>query len=263
MITGKFKIPFLGKWVYLEPLGDLHVGNANFCENKLKERVKVIKEDKNRYWIGMGDYIDGIVSTAYHSDRRYDFREVDKRFTTVEDQYQYVLDIFKPIANKCIGLLEGNHDRTVSKMSSFDIVKRLAKDLKVRYLMGSALINLHFVKDKKLIWDVPLYATHGSYNGKTIGGDINKLEAMANSIYALVYLVGHSHKIWSIKDVRLKVINGHLVEEYPIFAGTGSFLKGYMQGKYNYAETYMFRPNKVGTVTLIFDPNERRVYYIG
>jgi len=45
-------------------IGDIHEGNCNCNYSALKEAVKIIMDDPNAYWFGMGDYIEAITHTG-------------------------------------------------------------------------------------------------------------------------------------------------------------------------------------------------------
>ena len=45
---------------YLYPLGDTHMGVVHFDEDLFREKVAEIKNQKNAFWLGMGDYGDCI-----------------------------------------------------------------------------------------------------------------------------------------------------------------------------------------------------------
>ena len=103
------EIKYSGEWAHIEPLGDIHVGNPACDEQKFIQRVEAIKKDKNRYWIGMGDYVDNI--------RPWKRGVVDKRWETNllageadwVAQWERFVEIVEPITNKCLGFLWGNH----------------------------------------------------------------------------------------------------------------------------------------------------------
>ncbi len=41
---------------YLYCLGDIHAGTIHCVESDIKRKVEEIRQKKNAYWIGMGDY---------------------------------------------------------------------------------------------------------------------------------------------------------------------------------------------------------------
>lgn len=64
------------KPVQLVGLGDIHLGNINCDKEKFKEIVDWIASDPQRYWIGMGDYIEAILPSP--TEWRYDTRNITR-----------------------------------------------------------------------------------------------------------------------------------------------------------------------------------------
>jgi hypothetical protein len=114
----------------LYPLGDLHVGAAACDEGLLKKVIKRIGDDKHAIWVGMGDYCDFINKR----DKRYDPMTTAEWCRNEADiartQLEYTVDLLKPIAHKCIGMIEGNHEREIKIKWERDVQYELVQKIK-------------------------------------------------------------------------------------------------------------------------------------
>jgi len=239
------------KTIFLEPLGDIHVGNPGFVEEKLLKRIKVIKEEKNRYWIGMGDYIEAIYPTAGGvTDKRFTHKHIDRRFLTPEDQINHIAKLFEPIKNKCLGLLTGNHEWKLEDRYGIEVTRMIAEKLGVDALGPMAFITLHLNGMKN---PVVIFALHGHYTGRKTGGALNNITDLASWFDADVYLMGHVHKRLVHKEDLITVRGGEIIQSSRIFCLTGSFLRSYSLGVETYAERKALPPGRIGTITVRID----------
>ena len=249
--------------IYLEPLGCIHIGNVNFNKEKFEARIEAIKKDPNRYWIGMGDYGDSITVSNTTTDKRFSWRTIDRKVLTPDEQFDYVEDSFKPITSKCLGLLEGNHDWKLIDKTTHGYVQKMAKNLDVSWLKLASFITLRFVHKGDLLHRVLLFAAHGQYKGGQTGGNLSFLENLPSRFDADIYLTGHTHNAFTAETQILSVDeHGHLVHQPRIFASTGSFLEGYVQGNMSYVEYGLKRATKTGTITIAFQPSEKKMFTI-
>ena len=250
----------------LVPIGDIHLGHKNVDLDLLKKIIKYVEETDRCYWIGMGDYCDAITA----KDRRYDLNSIDPRFPTPDKQYRAIREMFEPIKDKCIGLLDGNHDYLHWREHNHNYVDDLAYDLGVAYLTMDAYVRLVFVrksgkKPKQNRLDI--YAHHGWTGARTLGGRINRITDLANIFPNLpLYLMGHVHLLGAVPPrIQLSVDNRlNVVEQRQYFVFTGSFLKGYMPDAMSYVEMKTYVPTTLGSpiITIRIDdakPNPIRI----
>ena len=118
--------------IKLYVLGDLHIGARNCDENKIKTLVKLIEKDPHAYWIGGGDLCDNIV---IGDSKRFeptvlprwmlDNKDADEVAAALQDiagaQKDRLFNILKPIKDKCLGMIEGNHEYTIMKHHNRDL----------------------------------------------------------------------------------------------------------------------------------------------
>ena len=242
------KLPY--RTVFLEPLGDFHVGNPGFDEEKLRERIRAIKRQRNRFTIGMGDYAEWIYpSPGGITDKRWSPQHVRRDLLTRSDQYDYVLKLLRPLRGKVLGLLSGNHEWVIEDYTGIELTRYLAEELETKYLGAAGLIQLWL---KGLDDPIVIAATHGSYAGRTLGGAMNRLNSWAKGFDADIYLMGHTHwrHVWEGDEKITVSRDGKLIRYHPVKALTGSFLHGYVQGGDSYVERKALPPRKIGTITV-------------
>ncbi|MEM2921136.1 MAG: metallophosphoesterase [Candidatus Bathyarchaeia archaeon] len=250
------KIPPKHNRLYLEPIGDLHIGSPAFDQEKFQERIRAIAREPNRYTIIMGDIIDNIRPYKRGDvDKRFTYHGIDRRAMTPMEQIELFHEFIKPIKNKILGVLWGNHEYSTMEYDEFrNVVCRLSDGTTLPFLGSMCFLKLTITNTKKTrSWTI--WACHGSYSGMKRGGAINRLEDLSLQYNADVYLHAHTHlkefavaSAWTINN------NGQLDEWRRIYVMTGTFMRKHTVGFDGYSEK---RPNmlqsRVGTITVMFD----------
>jgi len=232
------------------PIGDIHLGNRN-CDLGLLERViDYVKENEHVLWLGMGDYSDSITC----KDKRYDLNSIDDDYATPDVQYRKIESMFRPIKDKCLGLIDGNHDYLQWLEHSHNYVDAMAYNLGVPYMTMDGYVRLSFkrrVNDKLVgMPKVDIYAHHGWSSARTDGAKVNRIEDLADIFPNLdLYLMGHVHLLGSSPSkFQLAVDEGfHIVQKKEHFVFTGSFLRGYVDGNVSYVERAGYQPTSLGS----------------
>lgn len=179
----------------LHPLTDTHIDAPDYAREALEERVQQIADDPKALWIGGGDYWSLIV----HGDRRFsgsvapDYRDYIARHP--DRCLETGLELFAPIADKCVGLAVGNHEAVVGKHYHRGLGAELAMRLGIpdKYLgdRGWAIIVFALNKSK-----VPLrvYQYHGWSFGRLQGRKLIQAERDLGAWRADVFCLGHDHQ---------------------------------------------------------------------
>lgn len=219
--------------------GDTHCGNEGFNEKLLKKDINKCKKE-DAYWIHMGDWTEGILS----SDKRADVRAAEAAL--IIKHYKKMRDMFGPIKGKCLGIIAGNHDETIScKMG--DLVKELiADELNVPYLGYMGRINLRFKHSEKTkqtqhIFSILLH--HGRGGGRKVGRKIDNLIDMSSLGPANMYMMGHFHIYASHVDCDLA---GNL----RYYIATPSYMDAYAKGDTNYVKRGAYTRQPTGCVRI-------------
>lgn len=215
--------------INLYPIGDLHLGDNNCNVDEIKKVIEAVKEDENALIIGMGDWLN--VATKQSVGKAVFDQCMD---TTA--QIKFAVELFSPVKDKIIGLLEGNHEFRASK-EGINVTELLALNLGTRFLGYSAAININVDGSETII-----FATHGHGGGASKSGVVNKVAKLSDILVADIYLRGHSHQLISFKEPIRMVEGSRIVERIRWYVDTGAFLN-YDNG---YAEMGNFKPGNIG-----------------
>jgi len=258
--------------VRIMPLGDIHIG-AKACDEKLfRQSVKYIK-DNNLYWIGMGDYCDFINK----KDPRFDLASLADWIQRPEladlakAQRNRFLDIVRPIASRCLGLIAGNHEGTIYKHYERDIYSDIVTGVKEaggfkdddRLALGySGWIRLQFGRkgskqDRRTIM-VNLH--HGFVGGKLAGAKALNMQRWLWSHEADIVIFGHSHNTGTQREAveRVNKVNEIVtVDRVGCYAGT--YLRTTVEGATTYSEIKGYFPLPMGGVEIYLYPYAEKI----
>jgi len=236
------------------PVGDIHFGNKNCNISLLKRTLQYINDTEDCYMIGMGDYVEAILA----QDHRF---EQDNHPFAVQDQMYQIMEWFRPLAEKgkILGLLTGNHEEKVRKMTSWDLTNVMCSNLNVPYLGYSAFIRLSISHKQVHGYPFIIYATHGVSSAGKAGSTLNRLLTMGEKFDADILMMGHTHKIIDYPQVKISLAKTKLVKRIQHFINTGSFLETYINGTISYAERAQYQPLETGTIELKLYPATKQI----
>ena len=224
----------------LYPLGDVHLGNAACDEKLFREAVQRIADDDNALWVGMGDYADFINV----SDPRFDSASLSPwvRMRHLPDlagaQASRFLDIVQPIAGKCLGLIEGNHERAIQKYYERSIYSDIVTGVKERggfdadhqLAFGySGWLMLHFYRHETreaLGRCVKISLHHGFVGGKLAGAKALNMQRWLWSHDCDLCIFGHSHNTMAQIEAVESVRGSKVVRQNRIGMFSGTFMNG-------------------------------------
>lgn len=242
---------------YLIPIGDIHYGTKNCDIKKLEGLISWIAANKNVYWLGLGDMIEAI----NYSDKRFDPQNILPELQNSLDnlpsaQAFQLAKKFNVIKDRCIGLMEGNHEETVRLKYHLSVTDLMADKLNTRNLGYVCMIRLYF---RRLGRNRPVivYATHGFGGGRMVGSKINNLINIARDFEADIYLAGHVHEKIGCDRERLEVNKSGKARLYArkkVFGITGCFYKTYEVGCKSYGEKQQYSPTPMGVLKIIIEP---------
>lgn len=247
--------------IIIKPIGDIHLGSINCDKQYLHRMLDYINKTPNVYMLGMGDYADCI----YGSDKRFDMESMDLDYKTPEDQQHALYRLFLPLAKKgkILGLLTGNHEDKIRKLSGIDITRGLCNQLGIPYLGMSAYVCLSFIGresgERRHRNQIQIYCHHGYFGGREKASKVASLMKLSRVYEADAYLVGHCHDLFSTIEDRILVANGHIQKRRVVYGLTGTFMKTAEEGTRSYSEDAGYFPTKVGTLSLKLYPTETPV----
>ena len=218
-------------------------------------------------FIGMGDFIEwfsdserrGVESINLHQSSK---KTMDDFAKDMCDQFYKQISFMK---GKCIGMLEGNH--FYQFQNGMTSTQYLCQKLECPYLSATAFVRISF-KDK---WNktacVDVFAHHGKGASRLVGGSLNTVQQMAECAIADIYLMGHDHKKSIGMSSKLTLTDGrtglNVKEKKMLYARTGSFLKGYEEGKESYVAKALLNPTDLGSIKIELTPKRKITYSSG
>lgn len=260
------KSPAWTKTYRLYTVGDIHM-HARGCDMALlRQTIKAIKEDPRARWIGMGDYFEWI---DIH-DPRFNPRNVARTaFKAIllgmaDECIDEFVELFGPIRKKCIGLLQGNHDRKYSINYSRRVIKEIADELKVPYLYYSCFRDIVF-QGRGRSEKFRIYAHHGAGSAQTKGGKLNRLERFMRWFDADIHIIGHIHAKLDDDVIELGANEDctKLVQRKRLGVVSGTYLRTYVEdddeSDAGYGEVAAYEPAPLGSPVITIVPEGRKL----
>jgi hypothetical protein len=174
----------------------------------------------------------------------------------ITDQKKRCIELFKPVQNKTICLITGNHEETIHKYLQEDITHNICDELKIPYAGYHCYVVLTFMRGPTTRRQYVIHAWHGSGAAQTEGARLNRLVRLVNDIQADIYLMGHLHAMTQHTPDRLTFRNGRIKSIKLAATITGSWLKAYTQGKSSYAEEKGYKPSRIGCPCICINPDK-------
>jgi len=262
--------------------GDWHIGVANTNESGIFEMIEYVASAPNRYLIVKGDLIDCISVT----DKRFSLTSFAGHVTTPQDQADRVLEILRPIKDRILFLLLGNHEYKL--INKFDLLRYWCNELEVPW--GGVMAKFISANKTGHYWK-GLF-THGSGTLRSAAKDPIQAEAnmKANLKKKLQHLasdciymsMGHTHRQLTVNPTiqnHLHMIDDgerlnqtyivdidqsgpHINVEARWYCCSGSFLATMSQPGQHvipYSEMAMYAPVEMGYLKIIVE-NHRVVW---
>lgn len=175
--------------ITIYPISDVHLGSLEHNAAEWKKFIEKIQNEPNSYIILAGD----LMNNATRSSVSNIFEEV----YTPNKQKSLLIEYLKPIKNKILCSVTGNHERRSLKDAdddpNYDIMCKL--DLEHLYRRNIAFLKIQLSGNKKGKFAYTFAVTHGAGGGIYTGAAVNRNERFAYTIDNLdCLIVGHSHK---------------------------------------------------------------------
>lgn len=252
-------------------LGDIHIGALNCAEPEIISLVHRIKDDPNARWVGGGDVLDAVI---LQDVKRFDINSLpnwmvsgsadsvkEKVGDIIAAQKKRFLKIVEPIKDKCLGLIEGNHEYSIYKHHNRDIMNEMCDALEVPNLTDCCFMRLHFTRKSGICSAVvTAFICHGSGGGCSAGAEPNRLARLSQDKHCDIILTGHSHTVHILPPVAMMYLptSGKLVDEPMVrekyAANWGSTLYTYKAGPSTYASRANYPLRAMYTVATSIKP---------
>lgn len=238
----------------------------------LRTVVQSIKETDNTYWIGMGDYCEfiNVADFRFDAEQLADWIDVADLVDLARVQVQRFVEIVSPVADKCLALCEGNHERAIRRHTERDVYREIVAQVKgAGGFKSSHKLALGFTGWLQLLFRrsvqgeraegtriVNAHLHHGFVGGKLAGAKALNMQRWLWTHNADLCLWGHSHNT-GIQPEAVEEIDrrGNVKTQVRRGAFTGTFLHSGRRGKgSSYAEIKGYFPLPVGGVLVELRP---------
>jgi hypothetical protein len=232
---------------------DTHIGNGHCDEALLSGDIAEVAGDPKALWIGMGDSCEFI----QRGDPRFATGELASWITTkttdiAKAEREHALQLFSPIKDKCLALIEGNHEASILQHNERDVYTAFAEGLEAtNVLLGPAgFLRLVFSCKGGHTFTVRFFLSHGWFAGRYTSGTSSPLEHIASWVDADIVAAGHSHKkvVFPV-DKYVSDHTNHVYQKSTLCIGCGSYL-----WQTAYAKRKGYKPTQVGGVALVINP---------
>jgi predicted phosphodiesterase len=187
----------LGSFESIEvyPLADTHLGDPKTDEELFNGFTRFILSEPNRFLILDGDLINNAIKTSVSN-------VYNEKYSPKNQKYM-MIDLLKPLRDRILCIVPGNHEERNSKDVDNDITYDIAYAIgrEDRYGDNAAYINIQFGNDRHGRYlSYTGYIVHGVGGGKRAGAPANVLELLPLSFIADFYVIGHMHRRLGFKN---------------------------------------------------------------
>lgn len=257
-----FRLPVYETTTFI-PAGCLHwpIGEKDL----IKRWVSEVQESPNAWTVLMGDTCDS--ARSHYRTHIRSYRE-DENSQLQLDEWQRkevaeLAELLKPIKQQIAGAILGNHYWEYNDGTNSE--QYLCQLLGIPYLGPAGVVRVEYVNRSRKSIDatqvVFLHHAGGSRGSRTLGGDVNGLTRLEQTIEADIYVLSHTHRRYGLKESKLTVTTKgtpRLREKTTVLVRSGAFLKGYKEDNPvvnqphfpSYAEKEAYRPTNLGWVAL-------------
>jgi len=256
VIIHETRVPYVyGDEFTIKPLYDVHYGNT-YCDTKALKAYLADCDDKT-YIIGGGDSIDAIITKDFKRYMKHsDATETD---AVIDEQVDGLYEILAPYKERFIGLMDGNHEHTITKHCGTNPMRRLSEKLGCVHLGYSCFVRLVFHEpDGGRVRTITIKAHHGWGGGtRTEGGSITKYSKDKASWVADMFMYGHDHRLQSTRSVTIGAgANRKMVTKHKFIFLCGSYLKTLSDTTdATYSEIGGYPPIEVGGISIKIKPS--------
>ena len=201
---------------YIVPIGDTHIGDPGFVEDKLRSYINWILEREHCYVMLLGD----IFETPVSGGRSTNTWLLPDGLSPVDAERKAV-ELFEPIASRIIGIVEGNHEKRATQLVGVSSLTRLTDALGLADYYDRKMVKTRLKVNEQ---SYNIVATHGWGGARLVGGQLNKAISMGRvTADADVYLTGHEHSLLMARQAIDLEREG--IELRQVYVGCGCFVE--------------------------------------
>lgn len=227
------------KPINLYAFTDVHIGAKDHDSKKFELAIKTLKADPNGYCFFNGDTLEFIPPN-------YGIPERGQVMST-DEQIETYVKLLKSLGKKVLFFRAGNHEERAWRLGGVEIVKHIAREVKVPVL-GVGMEEVQVVVGKRKF---RLVTSHGE------GGGSKKVLTNMQLTFpgADLYFSGHTHEFYcNTSNMNIDTSTGFETFNQQIEMVGGSFLKWA-----EYARAKNMRPTQTGCFILRLDSKNMSV----
>lgn len=237
----------------------------------LKDWVDKIASSKSTYGVILGDSMDESRTHFRRFLKTYadDENSAHAMFSYHREEIAKLVKVLQPAAPRIWGVVRGNHYTEFPDGTNSE--QEICRRLNLTYFGAMGAIRLHSIPGK-VHAKILLHHTGGSAGGRTTGGDVSALTRLEAGQDFDVYIAGHTHRRYGIKESVLTITDLGMpkpVERTKVLIRSGGLLKGFAEDfpttttrhTPTYPECACMRPTDLGFVRL--DITWRRMKVVG
>lgn len=243
-------------------VADIHLGCKNCDEERLVRVIKAIEADPHSYYILLGDQMECIVP---QDTKRWDARTVsdwvweheDGLRCPVEAQKERLYSLLVPIAGKCLGIVNGNHEEAVATYYAQNPGAWLSGQLKAPFLDACGVVPLNIARGPKEKGHecrrLMIVADHGTTSATTPGGRSNMLQrSMHRWVGVDAVFMGHAHSQDIVVLERIGFTRDCRETKMHRTVGilSGAFFRTYLKDTPSYGEKKGYPPSVLGPLAI-------------
>lgn len=231
----------------LYPIGDIHKGAAQHLEELFRQWLRYLRDTEDVSCIFTGDGVNSAIpgSKSDPFEEKYPLQEAIDRLS---------VDL-RIAQDKIDAMIAGNHEMRAYRLTSLDPMKILADKLGIEAYDQTSMLLRYLVGDQSYT----IYLRHGTGNPSTIGGMTNQMKASRDTVFADVYITGHTHKQLAFPlDIFIPDFTGdtpRIVRQKQFFVSSGSFV-----GYERYAQERGWSPTHPGAPRIYLDGKRHDIH---
>ena len=211
--------------IELHFLSDDHTGDEHSDVKLIRERIESIRDTPNAYAILNGDEINNAVANSKS--------DIYSEVFSPTESIQYAADLYKPIKDKILAIIPGNHTARSWKSVGVDPTRMFALELGIpdKYSSEPLLLFIRLGSNSRRASEgrpvtYMVYVAHGTGGGKKPGSKLGRIYDLASIVDADLYVTGHVHTpgVYKIDYFRTFPATGGVVQTTKTFVSTASAL---------------------------------------
>ncbi len=175
--------------LYLVPISDVHFGDPRFSYHHFKRTLNFIRDTPHAYTFLNGDLLDTALPSSVG--------DVFSQVCTPQKQRDWMIDQLLPIKDKVLGMVTGNHENRIYKLTGIDVSMDIAKALNVPYRPEGMIVKICFGSGNSYHPSKPFvyfgHFTHGYGGARTDGAKLAKGQRQSTYTHCDFYVMSHDH----------------------------------------------------------------------